>query len=72
MNDRIKELYKEAYGVSLPVDNFVLHSDDQQFAKLLIQECLSLFDGSTEMKTVGMLTHGQIVKRIQDHFGVEE
>ncbi len=42
-----------------------------KFAELIIEECVSLFDGSREMKTVGMLSHTQIIERIEEYFGVE-
>ena len=43
----------------------------QKFAELIVRECISLFDGTREMKTVGVLTHNQVVDQIKQHFGVE-
>ena len=40
MNTRIKELYKEAYGVSLSTDDFVLDDSEAKFAELIINECI--------------------------------
>ena len=74
MNERILELAVQAshqspdgYPVTIP------YSKDfaEKFAELIVRECTSLFDGTKEMKTVGMLTHSQIVEQIQKHFGVE-
>ena len=45
--------------------------EEQKFAELIIKECVSLFDGSREMKTVGLLSHEQVIKQINRHFGVE-
>ena len=45
--------------------------DHEKFAKLIVQECISLFDGTKEMQTVGVLTHGQVIKQIKQHFKVE-
>ena len=43
----------------------------KKFAELIVRECVSLFDGTREMKTVGVLTHNQVVGQIKQHFGVE-
>ena len=53
-------------------DNAVLNEYMTKFAELIVRECTSLFDGTKEMKTVGMLTHNQVVEQIKKHFGVEE
>lgn len=45
---------------------------NEKFAELLVRECVSLFNGSKEMKTIGMLSHKQVVDQIEKHFGVEE
>ena len=75
MNERILELAVQAshqspdgYPVTIP------YSKDfaEKFAELIVRECTSLFDGTKEMKTVGMLTHNQVVEQIKKHFGVEE
>jgi hypothetical protein len=42
----------------------------KMFAELIVRECVSLFDGSREMKTVGLLSHTQVIERIEKHFGV--
>ena len=48
--------------ISQQEDNF------KTFAELIVKECVSLFDGSEEMKTVGLLSHKQIVDKIEEHF----
>ena len=63
-NPKIKELIK-SLGI-IPED------EHYEVAELIVQECTSLFDGTKEMKTVGMLTHNQVVEQIKKHFGVEE
>ena len=74
MNERIKELAEQAgstHKQSLGVYQFYSH-ELEKFAELIVKECTSLFDGTKEMKTVGMLTHNQVVEQIKKHFGVEE
>ena len=82
MNERLQELVDKAIS-----DVDYIRDDDftneelskmyipdcfaEKFAELIVRECTSLFDGTKEMKTVGMLTHSQIVEQIQKHFGVE-
>ena len=43
----------------------------EKFAELIVKECISLFDGSHEMKTVGLLSHEQVIQQIKEHFGVK-
>lgn len=40
----------------------------QDFAKKIIKECVSLFDGTKEIDTIGMLSSKQVVERIKNHF----
>ena len=63
MNERIKQLIKEM-GI-IPEDEHF------EVAVASIKECISLFDGSREMKTVDMLSHDQIIKQIKEHFGIK-
>ena len=70
MGDRIKELYKEAYGISRSIDDFVLHSDDQRFAKLLIKECATFVDENTGYDARCALDRVEGAD-ILNHFGVE-
>lgn len=73
MNERIKELYKQAGFDSMGIWKIIgIHEYHEKFAELIVRECVSLFDGTKEMKTVGMLTHNQVVEQIKQHFGVEE
>lgn len=63
MNTRLKELYKEAYGVSLSIDDFVLDDNEQRFAELIVNECMRISNESGS-STI-------IADRIAEHFGVE-
>lgn len=87
MNKRIKELAEQAreharsyvedckhYGYHMEINESHEYEEqfEQKFAELIGRECVSLFDGSEEMKTVGFLSHKQIVDKIEEHFGVEK
>ena len=51
------------------------NSEDELVERLIevvVKECISLFDGTKEMKTVGLLSHTQVIEQIKEHFGVEE
>jgi hypothetical protein len=72
MNERIKELAEQAQIWIADYHGQRWEIDPKKFAELIVRECASLFDGSKEMKTVGFLSHEQVVKQIKEHFGVEE
>ena len=69
MNERIQELAEQA-GCSIDRLGYG-EGNLEKFAELIVRECISLFDGTKEMQTVGVLTHGQVIKQIKQHFGVE-
>ena len=79
MNERIRELAdqilpnEKEFHQGDPKDWGYFFSRDEleKFAELIVKECVSLFDGTQEMKTVGVLTHNQVVGQIKQHFGVE-
>lgn len=77
MTERIREIanksaiagyfaYGTEYATPIPIS-----SESEKLAGMVVRECISLFDGTRETKTIGMLTHEQIVERIKKHFGVE-
>ena len=69
MNNRVRELEQQAWEEAGMVVSLEYIDD---FANRILQECISLFDGSIEMKTVGMLTHKQVIDQIKNHFGIEK
>jgi hypothetical protein len=76
MNEKIKQLGKKAglymenqHPGGFPNEDLMIA---ENFAELIVRECISLFDGSREMKTVGLLSHTQVIEQITAHFGVEE
>jgi hypothetical protein len=68
MNKRIKELAEQAELSANRGDHVDVKAMMEKFAELIVRECVSLFDGSEEMKTVGFLSHKEIVDKIEEHF----
>ena len=48
MNQRVKQLYKKARGLTLSTDDFVLEEWEKKFAELLIRECAVIPDWAIE------------------------
>ena len=75
MNELIEKLFDQAkvecFKMGSKPATTVGYDELERFAQLLVQECVSLFDGSREMKTVGLLSHTQVIEQIKEHFGVE-
>ena len=77
MNERIKELAEQAgihfhKGGTLDagpngIAKFVLYSDMEKFAELIVEECLNLVDQGGEF-----VSRPKLVEKIEKHFGVEE
>jgi len=76
MNKRIKELYKEAYGVQLPIEDFVLDCNEKKFAESIVRECLSIahreHKNALEFEWDNDDTAQIIRDSISEHFGVKE
>ena len=78
MNERIRELAKDAgihfhKGGTLDagpngIAKFVLYSDIEKFAELIVQECCQALNPMLR----DMISRGQGVEAIKKHFGVEE
>lgn len=79
MNERIEELAEQAIVNAVSKNftgadlNIQMPSDiwTKEFAELIVKECISLFDGTKETKTVGLLTHEQVVAQIKKRFGIK-
>ena len=71
MNERIKELIKQATTYIEPTSNsgegWIF--DKEKFAQLIVRECADLFD-KDEMELT--LTERTIHNTIKEHFGVKE
>ena len=69
MNDRIKDLAKEA-GIQLPEDSVynghIYRNSLERFAQLIVKECIRLCD------QVDLAGADDCMDKIKDHFGVEE
>jgi hypothetical protein len=73
MNERIKELFEQAYGGEWPTDiTNIAPSELERFAKLIIQECIKICD-KVQIKYGQYTFTARICKEdIKEHFGVEE
>jgi len=81
MNERIKELDKQAYqwavneskggpNICAPGSDYFLAIEKKKFAELIVKECVDIayaYD-APKMSGPGMI----VANRIEDHFGVEE
>jgi len=72
MNDRIKELVKQA-GLDddmFPIDEWD-NPDLEKFAELIVKECITQCWTVSELESKGFVV-SECSKRIRKHFGVEE
>ena len=83
MNERIRQLAEQAKKYAL--DAMIKITDkeqalkvysetyDTQFAELIVQECiLALWTEECRTSDLAILDHNRNVKKIKEHFGVEE
>ena len=75
MNERIKELIKQATTIEYGVDNGFdrVTFDKEKFAELIVRECIaqaSISNGHGNNQWDRALTFA--AKNIKEHFGVEE
>ena len=70
MNERIKELAKQATNIEYGVDNGFdrVTFDKEKFAELIVRECAKACEKNSWMALNGF----QRSKQIKEHFGVEE
>lgn len=66
MNERIKELYKEAYGARLAINDFVLDSNEKKFAEFIVRECMLVIEDAVDHREPA----STYVAKLADHFGV--
>jgi len=66
MNERIKELIKEATSIEYGVDNGfdMVIFDKEKFAELIVRECIAVHEDDYGVDIIG-----DVLKK---HFGVEE
>jgi len=71
MNERIKELITEAWGIPAFKISDIFHWDrEEKFAQLIVRECIDI---AYEYDAPKMSGPGMIIgNRIEQHFGVEE
>jgi hypothetical protein len=73
MNERIKQLAKQAFGSTIDTDPILVY-EVEQFAQLIVRECISTVDdaergGDNEVWDNAI----KFIRRdLKEHFGVEE
>jgi tellurite resistance protein len=81
MNERIRELAKQATTITYEDDGWRLYGTEvetfnkQKFAELIVRECanIALKSGSVSNKSeVAVAEADRIYHKIQEHFGVEQ
>ena len=65
MNERIRELFHQAYGY--PID--IVGEQAEKFAELIVKECIGIVE-----KQKAKMSYGPtfVIEDIKQHFGVEE
>jgi hypothetical protein len=80
MNKRIKELWEESTGATIPAEGYYSSASKyniEKFSELIIKECIdTIVRDTANYPGVGMMAYYQGVqdagKSIKQHFGVEE
>ena len=50
MNQRVKQLYKKARGLTLSTNDFVLEEWEKKFAELIVKECVEKLKETKEVE----------------------
>ena len=74
MNEKIKQLAEQAGAVVCGTFGKPMNIDElEKFAELIVQECiLALWTEECRTSDLAILDHNRNVKKIKEHFGVEE
>ena len=68
MNEKIKELFHQAYGY--PID--VVGEQAEKFAELIIRECVGILEPKSRYMGEGPEVLKDKIRQIKKHFGVKE
>ena len=76
MNKRIKKLWEEATGATIPAEGFYSSASKyniEKFAELIIKECMEVASPNYMSTPEDSAYYVELaIDRIADHFGVEE
>jgi hypothetical protein len=74
MNERIRELAEQAGAVVCGTFGKPMNIDElEKFAELIVKECgVALWTEECRTSDLAILDHNRNVKKIKEHFGVEE
>ena len=67
MNEKIKELFHQAYGY--PID--VVGEQAEKFAELIIRECVGILEPKSRYMGEGPEVLKDKIRQIKKHFGVK-
>ncbi|CAB4125563.1 hypothetical protein UFOVP181_7 [uncultured Caudovirales phage] len=68
MNERIRELFHQAYGY--PID--IVGEQAEKFAELIVKECVGILEPKSRYMGEGPEVLKDKIRQIKKHFGVEE
>jgi hypothetical protein len=71
MNERIRELAKQATSYTWNGNDVTEELDEQKFAELIVKECATAIINDRRLNDVRSAANG-CVRTINEHFGVEE
>jgi hypothetical protein len=74
MNERIKELWEESTGATIPAEGFYSSASTyniEKFAELIVRECTNAIVNDSRLNDVRSAANG-CVRTIRERFGVEE
>jgi hypothetical protein len=72
MNERIKELAKEAAREMNETGTYSEPKFQEKFAELIVRECLSIVEPTEDSNDEWCVTLKGTAQEIKEHFGVEE
>jgi hypothetical protein len=73
MNQRIKELYKQAMEQHVSNNMAWEELNPEKFAELIVKECVSVFwSEDCNTSDLALEEYNRNSKKIKEHFGVEE
>ena len=72
MNERIKELARQAGFDAVSMVAFDIEQDLEKFAEMIVRECISIAQDRANFPGFPPNDVNDIIDEIREHFGVEE
>lgn len=67
MNQRVKQLYKKARGLTLSTNDFVLEEWEKKFAELIVKECFTKLTPYIDECSIN-----DVKAELKEHFGIKQ